>query len=113
MIDRMSIFVNDFFTCQVCGRQPGVENLQIAHRIRQGQKGGNNGTVNAVRKLLFKKTGEIFSTKRIMDEIIDNPKNLVTTCSLKCNAAVNIFFRKVDSEKLLEEIISEILEEEI
>lgn len=107
--DRLRIFSRDSYTCQECGATPGVGGLQIAHRIRQG-KGKKNGTVKWIKSELFQRTLFIYSDKWIKKNIIDHPDNLVTTCSLKCNAKMNIFFNPVKRDKLLNQIIKKVLE---
>lgn len=66
-MEKLDILERDNFMC-VCGKSVYTYGTpQIAHRIPQ-------------RKHLIKKYGK---------EIIHHPANLVSTCSLKCNASVS------------------------
>lgn len=83
---RLEIFERDSFTC-ICGCSVMAHGTpQLAHRIPQ-------------RKHLFRKFGA---------EIIHHPINLVSTCSLECNASVSI---AQDFGKILE-VLMEIREYE-
>lgn len=67
-MDRLDIFERDGFRC-VCGKSVYAYGTpQLAHRLPQ-------------RKHLIKKYGK---------DIIHHPVNLVSTCSLKCNASVSV-----------------------
>jgi 5-methylcytosine-specific restriction endonuclease McrA len=81
-LDRVDIFERDEWTCQVCGNSLTAGTPQLAHRIGQ-------------RKMFLKMYGK---------EIIHHPTNLVSVCSLECNAKVDISNRPEEVKKLVEEI---------
>ena len=81
-LDRLDIFQRDDWTCQVCGGPLSVP--QLAHRIGQ-------------RKMFLKMYGK---------EVIHHPLNLVSVCSLECNAKVDISNRPAEVTELVQEIRS-------
>ena len=102
---RNNIIERDNYTCQKCGATPGYDNLQIAHRL-----GNNKRAMRHIENFLelhYKKT---LTKKFIQEKIIDNELDVVTTCSLECNASFNLFFRPVERDELLTKIIEEVKE---
>lgn len=97
---RKKVLIRDFYTCKRCGRTPGINGLQIAHRLRDG-----SGTIKWLKGILPDKPD-----RWLQDNIIDHPMNLVTTCCLECNDSFNIFFDEKASKKLLREILVNILD---
>jgi len=86
---RKIIFARDHYVC-VCGKSITTYGTpQLAHRIPQ-------------RKRFIKRYGE---------EVIHHPMNLVSTCSLKCNASVSIGGKPLEIEKLAREIQQELARE--
>lgn len=63
---KEEIFNRDEWICQVCGKQVTTSTAQLAHIIPQS-------------KSMLKKWGK---------DIIHHPNNMLTTCSLNCNNAV-------------------------
>lgn len=102
--DRLNIFTRDNFTCQQCGKTLGINGLQIAHRIKQG-----NGSEENIRKYIFYNHNLTMTLSWIRKNIINHPDNLVTTCCLKCNDKQNIFFKPVERDRLLKQIIDKVL----
>ena len=103
----MKVIIRDFYTCQRCGKSPGINGLQIAHRIKSG-----SGTMEYVKNYLFycgDRWTKPLTDKEITNKIIDHPLNLVTTCSLAHNDSYNIFNNPIERDKLLEEILSDLL----
>lgn len=77
------VFARDRYTCVVCGLSASIYGTaQLAHRIPQ-------------TKANLRKYGE---------RIVHHPLNLATTCSLKCNAAVDIRNHPREIEALVERI---------
>lgn len=68
--DRVDIFHRDEFTCQHCGDPVTLtgKQAQIAHLI----------------------PNTISAKKRYGGDVIDHPLNVVLTCSLRCNNAVQL-----------------------
>jgi hypothetical protein len=97
-LKRYEIFARDMFTCQYCGKSPGGNKLQLAHRIRQG-----SGSVKVVQDFWSANYKEDI-TKKKAESIIDHPLNIVTTCSLKCNSKFNVFFNRIEVAKILKKI---------
>jgi 5-methylcytosine-specific restriction endonuclease McrA len=97
---RMKVIIRDMYTCQVCGKQPSLTGLQIAHRIKSGK-----GTEKYIQFFLESVCHKELFLKEIREQIIDHPKNLVTTCSLRCNDACNIFNNQVERDKLIIELL--------
>lgn len=62
------VFQRDGYACQVCGTPVGMNSAQLAHMIPQNKRN-------------LQKYGE---------QIIHHPENLLTTCSLRCNNAVQV-----------------------
>jgi len=92
---RRKVFIRDFYTCQKCGKSPGIAGLQVAHRIKNG-----SGTIAWLKGILPKA-----SEKWLQDNVINNPLNLATACCLECNDSFNIFFDEIESKKLLKKIL--------
>jgi len=81
--NRLDIFKRDAWTCKVCGnRLSRYGTPQLAHIIPQS-------------KMYMKKYGK---------EVIHHRKNMVSTCCLKCNAAVSINGKDLLIEKKVAEI---------
>lgn len=99
---REQILARDLYTCQRCWMAPGIENLQIAHRIKQG-----SGSIKHIQ-LFWKIYFDRYISKNYAEEILHHPLNLVTTCSESCNSSFNIFFSPVKVEKLLKRIYEEL-----
>jgi hypothetical protein len=100
---RYKIFVRDGFICQKCGGhivQHGTP--QLAHRIRQGKQAENHIMIYVWNN--YKKDR---SRKWVNDYILDNPLNLVSTCSGSCNSHFNIFTKEIERDELIDRIISE------
>lgn len=95
---RKKVIIRDFYTCKRCGKTPGLSGLQIAHRIRNGSTAIKN----------IKNKYPELTDKYIQDNIIDNIRNLVTTCSSNCNDSFNLFFNEAESDRLLNTIINEL-----
>jgi 5-methylcytosine-specific restriction endonuclease McrA len=83
-LDRIELFERDSWQCQVCGGP--LTTPQLAHRIGQ-------------RKQFLKLYGS---------QIIHHPLNLVSVCSLKCNAHVDISNRPADIADLVRQIKEEL-----
>lgn len=79
---RFKVFLRDNFRCRYCGRDIRDHEPQVAHRIP--------ATKWAIRRYGL--------------EIIDHEINLLTTCSLKCNNAVQMTNRPVDRDHLAKKI---------
>lgn len=65
---KTDIYISRRGICEVCGKWVQLEESQLAHKIPQTK--GN-----------LEKYGK---------EVIHNPLNISLTCSLRCNASVNI-----------------------
>lgn len=94
---RYSIFARDGFICQTCGKPVYNRQPQIAHRIKQGKQ--------SVNFLLKEKK---CLTVKQAEAILNHELNLVTTCSLKCNDSQNIFFKPVERDELIKQILKEV-----
>lgn len=101
---RVKIMIRDFFTCQKCYKMPGMSGLQIAHRIKSGK-----GTEKYIQFYLETVQHQEWLLKEIREQIIDHPLNLVSTCSLSCNDSFNIFNNPEERDKLINEILSDLL----
>lgn len=95
MFDREEILRRDNWSCQRCGCTD-LSKLSIAHRIRQG-----SGSIKTIKKLWPKLT-----KKYIEDEIINHEFNVTIACNVACNDSFNIFFNKVERNKLLAQILT-------
>ena len=85
-MDRLEIFERDGFRC-VCGKSVYAYGTpQLAHRVPQ-------------RKHFLKRYGK---------EVIHHPMNLVSTCSLECNASVSIGGKPLEIAELVEKIKQEL-----
>ena len=94
---RNYVLMRDCYTCQRCGKNVYISQLQIAHRIKSGK-----GTLNHIKKNF---SVDKMTDKDIKENIIDHPLNLVTTCSLRCNDSFNVFNNPVERDKLLNKIM--------
>lgn len=83
---RLSIFKRDKFICKVCGKPLCFGQGQIAHRIKNS-------------KMYLKLYG---------DEVINHPYNLVSVCSLKCNASVDVGYKDELVKELVERITKDL-----
>ena len=101
--NKKKIFIRDFFTCQSCGGSIYHRHPQIAHKIKQGK-----GSEDFISKWLLER-GYDWSRKKIRDDVINHPFNVVTACSLKCNDAQNLFYKPVDRDILLLRILDDII----
>ena len=101
---RNEILERDLYSCQHCKKIPGYSNLQIAHRI-----GNNKRSMRYIENFLRDNYGKKLTKSFIQDNIIDNSLNVVTTCSLSCNDAQNIFFKPIARDELLKKIIEEVI----
>lgn len=97
---RKQVLIRDFFSCQRCGKSPGVNGLQIAHRIKSG-----TGTEKYIQFYLETVQHQEWFLKDIREKIIDHPLNLVTTCSLSCNDSFNIFNNPEERDRLINKIL--------
>lgn len=107
--NRQVIIVRDGYICATCGRLAKNKDIQIAHKIKQG-----SGSVQYFRERIRKlypeeahKRSE--SSKWIMDNFINHPFNLTTTCSPYCNDMQNIFHNRVERDALADKIIKQVL----
>lgn len=104
MVDRKKIYSRDFFLCQRCFKGRNEVNLEIAHRIKQGDKRSKkNYTFNFIRNYVLEKHGIEVSKSQII-EIIDHDYNVVLSCS-KCNDYFNIFNKPEERNDLLNKIL--------
>ena len=94
---RDYVLSRDGYICQQCRILCSPYQLQIAHRIKKGK-----GTLNHIKKNFVV---DNMTDNDIKDKIIDNPMNLVTTCSLRCNDSMNIFYKPVERDSLIKKII--------
>jgi 5-methylcytosine-specific restriction endonuclease McrA len=100
---RNNIFIRDQFLCQCCGKHIGAyDTPQAAHRIRQGKQAEKH-----IMSYLWNKYQKDRSRAWVRKYIINNEKNLVSTCSLKCNSSFNIFTMSVKRDALIDLIIEE------
>ena len=106
MIDKEkyeSIFARDQYICQCCkGHVQAHNNMQIAHRIRQGKQAEKH-----VMIYIWNNYKKDRSRKWCKDYIIDNELNLVSTCCSSCNSHFNIFSKDVERDALIDQIIEE------
>lgn len=102
MYDRKQIIIRDFFTCQTCGKPANYP--QIAHKIKQGK-----GSEEYIIKYIRENYGDDKTRTWIKKNVINSHKNVVTTCSLECNDAQNIFFNNEKRDSLIDEIYMDIL----
>jgi hypothetical protein len=102
MFDKQKIFERDNYTCQRCGCTDHSK-LSIAHRIKQGE-----GTLNYIKKTLTRRN-IFFADKVIIEKIINSPLNVVTACQQGCNDFYNIFNKPVERDKLLDDILKDIM----
>jgi hypothetical protein len=102
MNKRISIFSRDFYTCQKCGKNKDMSQLQVAHRIRQGK-----GSEKYIKEFTDK-LGLDLSKTFIRENIINHESNMTTTCSLECNASFNIFFKPLERDALLLRILEQL-----
>lgn len=85
---REQIFERDDYTCVYCevyALSPGRQ-VQLAH--------------------LIPNTKDMIS--RYGKDVIDHPRNRVTTCSLECNNAVQLTNKPVEADALASEILGDI-----
>jgi hypothetical protein len=104
MINKLEIFTRDNFTCQKCGKMLPCDRLQVAHRIKQGK-----GSIKYIQNYIYDKYQINRTNKFVENRIINNLLNVATTCSLSCNSSFNIFFNPVECNKLLDQILKEVL----
>ena len=77
--------------------------IQIAHKIRQG-----SGSEEHIQDWLIRNNFGLWTKKRIREEIINHPFNVCVTCSSYCNDMQNIFFKDVELELKLTEIMNDL-----
>jgi len=82
--NRMRLMIERGCKCEVCGKPLHLGNLQLAHRLPS-------------TKGYLKMYGK---------EVIHNPLNLATVCSLKCNDAVltDPKTHPIEAQELIEKI---------
>jgi len=97
---RMKVIIRDMYTCVNCGKQVGLGRIQVAHKIRNG-----SGSIKWLQSFILNK-----DKKWLQENILDNPMNLATTCSLYCNDSQNIFFDEIKSRQLVFKIMSTLTE---
>lgn len=100
----MSVVNRDMFTCQCCGKTPGMTGLQVAHRMHQGKQ-----TENYIIGVLTSEYNVDKSRAWIRRNVIDHPDNLKTACCSKCNDSFNLLFKPIECKKLLDSILSQVL----
>lgn len=91
---KENVFDRDDWVCQVCGSRVTTETAQLAHRIPQ-------------KDFLIEKYGK---------DVIHHPENMLTTCSLQCNNAVQENSQKIQDEiyqEIAQEIEREVIDESI
>lgn len=93
---RNYVYTRDFFSCQKCG---GVENLGIAHRIKSGK-----GTQKYIKNFMISKYNITLNMMQV-NQIINDPLNLILACNGDCNDSFNIFNKPVQRDELLQKII--------
>jgi 5-methylcytosine-specific restriction endonuclease McrA len=97
---RERVYHRDGHKCQYPGCDvAGYMNLQLAHKIRQGQE--NSIMVH------WKKEFKRFISKKDANEILHNDLNLVSMCSVH-NSSVDITFNPEERRKLLKKIYKNI-----
>lgn len=98
---RDKVFSRNQYRCEVCGLHVQHYNTcQIAHSIKSGK-----GSENHIMAYIWEKYQKDRSRKWVNDFILDNPLNLSGVCSLKCNDSKNIFFKPIERDLLIDEII--------
>lgn len=100
---KKAIFARDNWRCQFpdCDVR-GQENLQVAHRIKQGK-----GSEDYVMVFWYDQYGQSISRK-YAQHIINHPFNMVASCP-QHNDAFNIFYKPEERDALLEKIHAESL----
>jgi hypothetical protein len=96
---RYYIYSRDFFRCQKCGKDRNQTILGIAHRIKQGK-----GTEKYIKQFALDRFG-LDLKKYEIKKIIDHEDNMVVACNNRCNDSFNIFYKSVQRDELLEQII--------
>jgi len=100
---RLKVFARDEYLCQVCGKHISVNGSpQLAHRIRQGKQAEKHCMI-----YIWNKYNKDRSHNWCKDFIIDSDLNLLSTCSLECNSRCNIFFKSIERDNLIDEIIEQ------
>jgi len=100
---RLKVFARDEYLCQVCGKHISANGSpQLAHRIKSGK-----GSQNHITAYIWNKYQKDRSAKWATDFIIDSELNLMSTCSLDCNSRCNIFFKSIERDNLIDEIIEQ------
>lgn len=97
MFDRQEIFEKYNYTCQCCGYFGDHSRLSIAHKIKQGK-----GTIKYIKNYF---SDYNFTDKHIKDNIINNEKNVTLACRGNCNDSFNLFYKPLQRDFLLDEII--------
>ena len=93
------IYARESGICESCGEPVEFSKSQKAHKIKQGK-----GTREYIYNYVLQKYGKELKKREISD-IIHHPLNQALTCSLKCNDKQNIFYKSVQRDALLEEIL--------
>ena len=101
---REEVFIRDMYTCQKCGKTPGQDGLQIAHRMHQGKQ-----TENYIIGVINAEYGVSVSRKWVKDHVIDHPLNVATSCP-DCNSYFNLLFKRVEAKKLLDTILADVID---
>ena len=105
---RDNVFSRDDYRCVVCGEHiQTYNNMQIAHRIHKGVTAENH-----IMQFIWEHFQKDRSRTWVRDNILENANNLLSVCSLKCNDKCNIFFKPVERDALLMELIQDALDKE-
>ena len=99
---RMRIFDRDAWMCP-CGYPVRFFHTeQIAHRIHKGKQ-----STNYIIYFIRDNYKEDVSRKWVYENVLNHDKNIIGVCSAICNDAQNIFFKNMERDNLLREILEE------
>jgi hypothetical protein len=105
---RESVFSRSEYLCEVCGNHVSKYSTpQIAHRVHKGKT-----AENYIMSFIWNEFKKDRSRKWVRDNILEVAENLKAVCSLKCNDKVNIFFKPVERDELLRELIESAIKKE-
>jgi len=98
---RKKVFAKGGFFCAICGRPvKSAGTPQVAHRIHKGKQSEDH-----IMAFIWNEYQKDRNRTFVRENILEHELNLRSVCCDKCNDACNIFFKEIERDALIREIL--------